>query len=400
MRTSDVFIFASRALNGARVRTCLMLVAMAIGVASVVVLTSLGEGARSFVIGEFSSLGSNLLVILPGRSETTGVPPPLLGATPRDLTLEDAQALSRSYAIRRIAPVTVGSAPVSRQQRERDVPVLGSTASLFSIRHLQMSRGRFLSGDPFQALPVTVLGYDLSKELFGSASPLGQWIRIGDNRFRVIGVLAKKGVSLGMDMADVAIIPAASAQALFNTTSLFRIIVEARDRDSLMNAEEDILEIIRERHDGEDDITVITQDAVLATFDKIFTALTLTVACIAAISLVVAGILIMNVMLVAVSQRTAEIGLLKALGATPNQILLLFLSEAFFLSLAGAFSGIGIGLICNWGLRQLYPDFPVQIPVWALLAALGVALGAGLLFSIMPARRAAQLQPVAALARR
>ena len=198
----------------------------------------------------------------------------------------------------------------------------------------------------------------------------------------------------------VAIIPAASAQALFNTTSLFRIIVEARDRDSLMNAEEDILEIIRERHDGEDDITVITQDAVLATFDKIFTALTLTVACIAAISLVVAGILIMNVMLVAVSQRTAEIGLLKALGATPHQILLLFLSEAFFLSLAGAFSGIGIGLLCNWGIRQLYPDFPVQIPVWALPAALGIALGAGLLFSIMPARRAAQLQPVAALARR
>ena len=165
MRTGDVFIFASRALNGARVRTFLMLIAMSIGVASVVVLTSLGEGARSFVVGEFSSLGSNIIAVLAGRSETTGGLPPLFGETPRDLTLEDSQALSRSYAIRRIAPITIGSAPVSWQQRERDVPILGSTASLFSIRHLQMSRGRFLSGDPFQALPVAVLGYDLAKEL-------------------------------------------------------------------------------------------------------------------------------------------------------------------------------------------------------------------------------------------
>jgi len=400
MLIRDVIRFASLALNGARVRTFLMLVAMAIGVASVVVLTSLGEGARSFVVGEFASLGSNLLVVLPGRSETTGGPPPMLGATPRDLTLEDAQALSRSYAIRLIAPVTIGSAPVSWQQREREVPILGSTASLFPIRHLQMYRGHFLSGDPFQPLPVTVLGYDLSRELFGSVSPLGQWIRIGDNRFRVIGVLDKKGVSLGMDMADVAIIPAASAHALFNITSLFRIIIEARDRDSLKYAENEILKIIRDRHDGEDDITVITQDAVLETFDKIFKALTLTVASIAAISLFVAGILIMNVMLVAISQRTAEIGLLKALGATPSQILILFLSEAFFLSLAGAFSGLGIGLICNWILRQVYTDFPVHLPFWALPAALGVAIGAGLLFSIMPARRAAKLQPVVALSRR
>ncbi|MBC8319027.1 MAG: ABC transporter permease [Desulfobulbaceae bacterium] len=400
MRTGDVIIFAFRALNGARVRTILMLIAMSIGVASVVVLTSLGEGARSFVIGEFASLGSNLLVVLPGRSETTGGPPPLLGATPRDLTLEDAMSLSRSYAVRDIAPVTIGSAPVSWQQRERDVPVLGSTANLYSIRHLHMSKGRFLSGDPFQAFPATVLGADLAKELFGAVSPVGEWIRIGGSRFRVIGVLAPKGVSLGMDMADVAIIPAASAHVLFNSTSLFRIVVEARDRDSLKYAEQDILKIIRERHDGEDDITVITQDAVLATFDKIFRALTLTVASIAAISLVVAGILIMNVMLVAVSQRTAEIGLLKALGATPSQILILFLSEAFFLSLAGAFSGLGIGLLCNWVVHQVYTDFPVSLPLWAMPAAFGVAIGAGLLFSIMPARRAAQLQPVVALSRR
>jgi putative ABC transport system permease protein len=400
MRLGDVIRFSSGALNGARVRTFFMLIAMSIGVASVVVLTSLGEGARSFVVSEFASLGSNLLIILPGRSETTGGPPPLLGATPRDLTLEDAMALSRSYAIRRIAPVTIGQAPVSWQQREREVGILGSTASLFPIRHLTMSRGRFLSGDPFRAYPATVLGYDLSHELFGNISPLGRWVRIGGKRFRVVGVLAKKGVSLGMDMADVAIIPVASAQALFNTNSLFRVVIEARDRDSLASAENAVLDIIRERHDGEDDVTVITQDAILQTFDKIFLALTLTVAAIAAISLLVAGILIMNVMLVAVSQRTAEIGLLKALGATPGQITFIFLAEAFLLSLTGGLLGVGIGLAANWGIHQVYPDFPVQMPIWALPAALGVTLGCGLLFSIMPSRRAAQLQPVTALARR
>ena len=192
----------------------------------------------------------------------------------------------------------------------------------------------------------------------------------------------------------------ASAQALFNVPSLFRILVEARGREAIRPAEEEVRLIIQRRHEGEDDVTVITQDAVVATFDRIFRALTFTVAGIAAISLSVAGILIMNVMLVAVSQRTAEIGLLKALGASARQVLLLFLAEAGLLSAAGATLGLGLGLASAHVARRLWPVLDMVPPLWAVAAGLGVALGTGLVFGVMPARRAARLDPVQALARR
>ncbi len=401
MTVGDVFGFAFRSLRGYPLRTGLMLLAMAIGVASVVLLTALGEGARRYVTREFTSLGTHLLIVLPGRSETTGGPPPLLGETPRDLTLADALALERSRAVRRVAPVMVGSAPVTRDGLSRETVILGSTAAMAEVRGLSMAQGRFLpAGDVSRAEAVCVLGQKLKTELFAQASPLGRFVRIGDRRFRVIGVLARRGQSLGVDISDVAIIPVASAAALFNRFSLFRILVQARNRDAIPRAKTAVLDIIRERHEGEDDITVITQDAMLATFDRIFQTLTLAVGGIAAISLAVAGILIMNVMLIAVSQRTGEIGLLKALGAPGGQILRLFLSESALLSLAGAV----LGLLLAWGglllTTRFFPNFPMAAPLWAPLAAVGVALSAGLIFGVMPARRAARLDPVAALSRR
>jgi putative ABC transport system permease protein len=401
MKVLDVFRFGLRAASGYPARTLLMLLAMSIGVASVILLTTLGEGARRYVTREFTSLGTHLLIVLPGRSETTGGPPPLLGETPRDLTLEDALALSRSSSVRRVAPIALGSAPVAWKQRDREVIILGSTAELFDIRQLSMAQGRFIpAGDPARAVAVCVLGNKIKNELFGNQSPLGKWVRIGQRRFRVIGILTPKGQSMGANMSDVAVIPVASAQALFNTSSLFRIMVQARGRHAVADAKKAILKIIRDRHEGEDDITVVTQDALLATFDRIFTALTLTVAGIAAISLVVAGILIMNVMLIAVSQRRTEIGLLKAIGATGGQILQLFLSESAILSLIGALFGIILALLGTWVIIRLYPNFPLMIPLWSLSAATGVALITGLIFGVMPARRAAKLDPVEALSRR
>lgn len=397
----DRLYLAFGALLSYRLRTGLMLLAMAIGVASVVILTALGEGARRYVMGEFASLGTNLLIVLPGRNETTGGAPPMTGEIPRDLTLDDALALTRNRQVRRIAPINVGSAPVSYLNREREAVILGSTAELKTVRNLEMAQGRFIPVmEPERTAPLCVIGSTLRKELFGSGKVLGEWLRIGDWRFRIVGVLASKGVSIGVDMDEIVIVPVGSVQQMFNTASLFRILVEAKSREDIPRVESFIIDTLRQRHEGEEDITVITQDAVLSTFDRIFTALTLTVGGIAAISLLVAGILIMNVMLVVVTQRTTEIGILKALGASTVQIQRLFLTEAALLSLLGAIIGLAVGLACTWLLAQIYPAFPLTTPAWASLSAIGIALLTGLAFGTMPARRAAKLDPVTALSRR
>lgn len=401
MKIVDIIRFAFRASVGYPTRTLLMLLAMAIGVGSVVILSTLGDGARNYVAGQFSSLGTNLIIVLPGRSETVGGPPPLLGVTPRDLTLDDAMALLRSSTIRYVAPISLGAAPVSWEGLEREVTILGSTPHLFQIRQLSMAGGRFLpEGDTTRATFVCVLGYKIKQELFGNNSVLGKTVRIGDRRFRVIGVLAKKGQSVGLDMGDIVIIPVASAQALFNSASLFRIMIEARGRDAIPRAKRTVLKIIRERHEGEDDITVISQDAVLATFDRIFTALTLTVTGIGAISIAVAGILIMNVMLIAVSQRRAEVGLLKAIGAPNGQIIALFLAESALLSIIGAALGLLLAAAGTWVLARVFPDFPLDVPLWSLWMAVGVSVVTGLVFGVLPAMRAARLDPVLSLSRR
>ncbi len=397
----DVARLAMRSLRGYRLRSNLVLLAMAIGVAAVVVLTALGEGARRYVQAEFAALGTNLLIIFPGRSETTGGPPPLLGETPRDLTLDDALALYRCTAVRRVAPIIFGTAPVSWRGRIREVPIFGSTSEMMTIRHMTMASGRFLpEGDPHRARPVCVIGAKVREELLGNRPALGEIVRIGDRRFRIIGVIGSRGRSLGMDMDDMVTIPVASAEALFNSPALIRVLVEARSSADIEAARKGILDIVRARHDGEDDITVVTQDAVLSTFNRILTTLTISIAGIAAVSLVVAGILIMNVMLVSVSERTPEVGLLKALGGSRSAIMRIFLSEAIVLSLLGATGGLVIGGVGVFVLGSLYPAFPIAVPIWSPIAALLIAVATGLFFGALPAGRAARLHPVEALSKR
>jgi len=401
MQVEDILRFSLRAAIGNRGRTFLMLLAMAIGVASVVMLISLGESARLYVTGQFSSMGSNLLIVLPGRSETVGGPPPFLGLTPRDLTLEDAKSLTRSPAIRRVSPLVVGAVPVSWQQREREIVVIGGTSDIFTMRDLTVSSGTILPTlELGRGEAVCVLGYKAKQELFGHEPALGQKVSIGDRRFRVVGVLAQKARSMGDDLADMVIIPVASAQALFNTSSLFRILVEAMSEETIPQAKKAILGIIKDRHEGEDDITVITQDAVLSTFNRIFRALTMTVAGIAAISLVVAGIIIMNVMLVAVSNRRSEIGLLKALGSSRQLILRIFLAEAVLLSFTGAIAGLMVGVGGIKVLAWLFPEHSIGLAPWSPVVAVVVAIATGLLFGVLPARRAANLAAAQALSRR
>jgi putative ABC transport system permease protein len=246
-------------------------------------------------------------------------------------------------------------------------------------------------------MAVCVLGSKVRSELFPRGPAVGAAVRIGDRRFRVIGVLADTGRAVGFDLQELVLIPVSSAQQLFNIESLFRILIQADDSEAMPRVADAVRAQIAKRHQGEEDVTVITQDAVLATFDKLLRALTAAVAGIAAISLAVAGILVMNVMLVAVTQRTGEIGLLKALGARGTTIRNAFMAEAAMLSLVGALTGYGLGLLGAFVLRRMYPVFPAYPPDWAVIAALGTALGTGLLFGIMPARRAARLDPVQAL---
>ena len=402
MRPADTLGFAWRVVRGSPGRTLLILLAMGIGVAAVVAVSSIGEGARLYVVNQFGSLGTHLVIVLPGRSETAGsMPGVLIGKTPRDLTLEDALALKRSPAVRRLAPLIVGAGDVRVGARSRETPVLGSTAELMDIRHMEMAQGQFLPpGDPRHSQPVCVVGAKVAAELFGARRALGEWLRIGDRRFRVVGVLASQGESLGFNTDEIVIVPLAAAQALFNTEALFRVLVEAKSREQIAYAQSDIEEILRERHDGKREVTVVTQDAVLATFDRILRALTLAVGGLAAISLAVAGILIMNVMLISVTQRRHEIGLLKALGATGLNIRLLFFTEAVLLALGGAALGLTAGKLGQLFIGQLFPSIPFTAPWWAVIAAPLTAIATAVLFSVAPARRAARLDPVRALSKR
>ena len=399
MRLADLLLFAAGGLRGHRLRSFLSLLGVAIGVASVILLTSLGEGARLYVTGEFASLGSNLLIIIPGKTETKGLAP-LVSTAPHDLTRQDAEALlQRVSVIRRIAPLVVGTASVSAGERSREVTVVGATRDLLEIRHLKMASGRILPRDLPEAA-VCVLGAKVQRELFPGQNPLGQLVRIGDWRFRIIGVIAPRGTSIGMDLDQVVEIPVETALQLFNRSGLFRILAEVRAHDDLRKAERAVLEVLRERHSGRDDVTVLTQDAVLDTFNLILRALTAALAGIAAISLGVAGLGIMNVMLVSVSERTHEVGLLKAVGVTYSQVVAVFLVEATILSTGGGGLGLLAGLGAGRFLQRLYPDFPFHPPDWAILAALAVSCSVGLLFGILPARNAARLDPVQALMRR
>jgi putative ABC transport system permease protein len=401
MTFTDLFRFAWNALRGHRLRSVLSTLGVAIGVLSVVLLTALGEGARIYVTGELATLGSNLIIILPGKIETSGMVP-IIGGVPHDLTLADAEAVQRRVPqVRQIAPLTLGNSSVSFGSLNRNIPVIGTTSTFLHIRRLEMARGTYLPpGEMDRGSPVCVIGSTVEHELFAGINPLGKILRIGDWRFRIIGVTAPRGESMGFNIDDIVTIPVATAMKVFNTSTLFRIFVETNSYENLTLVKEKITGTIQERHDNEEDITLLTQDSVLASFNKIFKALTLALAGIAAISLTVAGVGIMNVMLVSVSERTEEIGLMKAIGVKPSQIVSVFVAEASLLSIIGGFIGL-IGAVFLVDLMlKLFPAFPVEIPRWAVMASLLVACVVGMIFGVWPARRASKLDPIAALARR
>jgi putative ABC transport system permease protein len=397
MRSADALTLCLGALRGHSSRSLMLLLAIGIGVIAVNLLTGLGDGARHFVLDEFAMLGRNTLIILPGRKETTGGMPPITGLAPRDLTLQDAMAIGRLTSVQRVAPLQAGLSEVSYAGRARESFTLGTTRSFFAIRQLAISQGQMLPELRFdEPQAVCVIGHKLRRELFGNQPALGEWVRAGDRRFRVIGILAERGESLSIDFSEALIIPVANAQSLFNREGLFRVFAEVRGPGLVRTGKQQITALLKERHEGKEDVTVISQDSMLTTFNDILDALTMAVAGIAAISMLVAGILIMNVTWIAVSQRTAEIGLLKAIGASGAQVRLLFLGEAALVALVGAFGGLLLGEMLLWAGRWIW-ELPLYTPMWARLTSLLLAIGTALLFAWLPASRAAALEPVAAL---
>jgi len=276
--------------------------------------------------------------------------------------------------------------------------VLGSNERLLELRGISLQQGRNLPPNSDQTRSqVAIIGDEVAQELFSTSSPLGEWIRLGDRRFRITGVLEPSGMSLGTNMSNAVIIPIQASQQLFNSPGLFRLMIKLYSEDQLKTVQPAMLKLIASRHAGEPDVTLISQDALLSTFDQILGVLTAAVVGIASISLLVAGVLIMNITLISVTQRTAEIGLLKALGAPQSTVLGLFLLEAAILALMGAL----LGVILAFSLLTLahfnWPAMPLQIPLWALISAVSVAIGVALLFAWLPALKASRMDPVDAL---
>ncbi|MHA7836102.1 MAG: ABC transporter permease [bacterium] len=398
MSPRDLLRFAGRALLQHRRRSGASLLGVVIGVVAVLSLTAVGEGALRYVQGQFATLGSELVIVVPGKTETTGGMPHGVGGIPNDLTMDDAIAIERRVrAVRAAVPITLSADSVSFGPRSRQVPIIGVSHAFERLQRLELAMGSFLpEGDIDRGAPLVVLGDTVARELFDRRNPLGAAVRLGGWRMRVIGVLARRGTQIGMKVDESIFIPAATGLRMANLSSLSRIMLDLHPRADVDRAIERVTALLKERH-GEEDFTAISQEAVLDSLASIMRILTLGVSAIAAISLMVAGIGIMNVMLVSVSERTEEVGLLKAVGATRRQILSLFLVEAALLSAAGGLVGLGAGLaLVRLGVA-LYPAIPAAAPLWAVGAVMGLCLVTGILFGVLPAWRAAKLDPVRAL---
>ncbi len=396
MRPGDLARLSLGALGAHRVRTRLTALAVAVGVGAVVLLTTLGASARGYVLDQFAGLGANLCIVLPGKVETGGGAPFASGTT-RDLTLADAEAMRRLPRVVAMAPISAGAAVAEANGRERSLVLMGTTPEFLGVRKLRLAAGSNLpAGDPRTPGPACLLGDRARRELFGTSPALGAPIRLGDSRFRVVGLLAPTGQSLGVDFDDTVVVPLASAQRLVNRSGLFRVILEVRNHEEVAAAADEVRRLLAERHRVED-VTVVTQQAVMAGLGNILGLLSAALAAIAAISLGVAAVGVMNVMLVTVAERTPEVGLWMALGASRRQVLAAFLAEAAALSAGGGLAGVLLGFAGGQLVQLLVPVLPVATPLWAAEGAFALAVAVGLAAGVWPAVRAARLAPVDAL---
>jgi len=396
MNAGDFLRYTFSAVVSSRLRTVLTALGITIGIAAVVLLTSIGEGIHRFVLSEFTQFGTNLIAINPGRATTHGTSLGVLG-TVRPLGIGDALALQRVPHTLAVVPFVQGNAEVEAQSRQRRTMVYGVGESFPRAFSFPVASGRFLPpDDPTAPRAFAVLGSKLKNELFGADNPLGVRLRIGGERYRIIGVMEPKGQVLGFDLDDTVYIPAARALSMFNRDSLLEIDLlyhEDADLDEVVAAAKRVLIA---RH-GSEDFTLTTQQQMLDVLGSILDVLTFAVGALGAISLFVGGVGILTIMVIAVRERTAEIGLLRALGAARSQILALFLAEAVVLAAAGGLAGLILGAGGAQALHALVPALPVHTPASYVVAAEVVAAIIGLAAGVLPARRAAAMDPVEAL---
>ncbi len=396
MTRTDLLRLAGSAVRAHRLRSLLTALGIAIGIAAVVLLTSIGEGIHRFVLAEFTQFGTTLLAVNPGKTTTHGTAVGVFGTT-RPLTIEDAEALKRLPEVRAVEAVVAGNGLIEVENRKRRANVYGVGATFPEVFRFSVAVGRFLpADDPRAARNFAVLGSTLERELFGERNPLGAAIRVGGSRFRVIGVMRPKGQVLGFDVDDTVYIPTAKALELFDREGLMEIDVLYDPQTPPARVEQAVKRVLVARH-GRDDFTLTTQEKMLDVLGSVLEVLTLAVGTLGGVSLLVGGVGILTIMTISVRERTAEIGLLRALGAERRQVLGLFLAEAVVLSLAGGGAGLLLGLGLALGLSLLLPALPVQIAWLYVAIALAVSAVVGLLAGLLPARHAARLDPVVAL---
>ncbi len=396
MRYSDLILLSYRTLICHKLRSSLTVLGLIIGIAAVVVLTSIGRGIHTFVLAEFTQFGTNLVGIHPGKTTTFGLSGATI-STVRPLVIADALSLSKLENIVAVSPLVQGNARVEAEAKQRRSNVLGVGSAVPTIWRIKVISGRFLpEGEQSNPRAFAVLGHKLASELFGAASPLGQRVRIGSDRFRVIGVMEKKGQMVGFDMDDTIYIPAVKALELFNRESLMEIDLLYKNNTSIENLQNAIKRKLMARH-GREDFTIITQNQMLKSMDSILNILTLAVAALGSISLLVGSVGILTIMTIAVSERISEIGLLRAIGAERSSIFQLFLCEALALSGAGGLCGVLLGVTLVWILDAALPALPVEL-AWAYIAAaFMVSLLIGVAAGVAPAIKAARLEPLEAL---
>ncbi|MBM3288572.1 MAG: FtsX-like permease family protein [Candidatus Hydrogenedentes bacterium] len=396
----DYFGVALDSIGQNKVRSLLTMLGVIIGVMSVILLISLGEGAQAYIEREFAGMGSNVLMVTPGKQETSGMMPIIAGSF-RRLTYENAkEIMRRGRGVRAVAPVVVGAGAVEYGDRRRNTMVVGSTEAYEKVRDLHAQVGRFLSEqDVDKNNKVCVIGTKIQKELFGTENPLNKSISINRAKHTIVGVLEPKGVMLGMNIDDLVFIPLRSGQLMFygGDDRLFQIVIGAKSPDDVKVAMESVREILKQAHDYVEDFTIIDQTSILATFNQIFVAMRVMLAGIAGISLLVGGIGIMNIMLVSVRERTREVGVRKAVGATRHDIGMQFVIESIALSSIGGSMGIALGFLGTFIIRTIYPPLPVYTSTWSVLLAFGFSMAVGVFFGAYPAIKASGVDPVEAL---